>query len=538
MTMIKGDFQVKRLDHHGIVAGVIRDLGIDSYIDQELGSSGNETVSIGQAVSAMIINGLGYTDKPLSMTTEFFEQLPTEDLLGTGIEASSLNRHRLGRALDEVYEFGCTKLFSELAGRAVLQDGVELSRQALDTTSFNLTGSYDSEFDTEAIQVVHGYSKDHRSDLKQVITELIVSHDSGVPLFFKAHDGNKSDSKIFRERCKQIIEHFQENKDTLLSADSKLYSEDNAENLAQIGFVTRIPSTLNELKAIVSDALGREQEWQTTDKGIKYQSFRVKHYDIEQNWFVCYSEQSQVRAAESIVKAVVKEGDQLQKKLFHLQAERFFCEQDALKALDNIKTKFHSIKQFEIIDHPSYTSRGRPKLGAKAKSCKYQIVTEIEEDIEAIKTETLRKACFVLGTNRCESSATEIIDFYKQQNQVELGFRFLKSPIFYAQSFYLKKPERIEALLMVMTLSLLVYSIAQRRIRKALANKPPIIANSSQKPTTKPTLNRVFQVFQGISIVISDEQKIMTKLKNFQKQILEALGIKACEMYGHHFAVT
>ncbi|SMF75772.1 DUF4277 domain-containing protein [Pseudobacteriovorax antillogorgiicola] len=75
--MINDDFHVKRIDHHGIVAGVIRDLGIDSYVDRRLGSSGNESVSTGQAVAAMIINGLGYTDKPLSMTTEFFEQLPT-----------------------------------------------------------------------------------------------------------------------------------------------------------------------------------------------------------------------------------------------------------------------------------------------------------------------------------------------------------------------------------------------------------------------------------------------------------------------------
>ena len=139
--MISDDFEVKRIDHHGIVVGVIRDLGIDSYIDQKLWSSGNESVSTGQAVSAMIINGLGYTDKPLSMTTEFFERLPTEELLGVGIEASSLNRHRLGRALDDIYEVGCTTLFSELAGKAVIQDKVDVSRQALDTTSFNLTGA-------------------------------------------------------------------------------------------------------------------------------------------------------------------------------------------------------------------------------------------------------------------------------------------------------------------------------------------------------------------------------------------------------------
>lgn len=235
----------------------------------------------------MIINGLGYTDKPLSMTTEFFEQLPTEDLLGVGIDAESLNQHRLGRALDAVYEYDTTKLFSELAARAAVQDNVDQSRQALDTTSFSLTGRYDVDFDVEAVKVVHGYSKNHRADLKQVVTELVVSPDGGVPLFFKAHDGKKSDSRIFRERCDQIAKHFNANKEASLSADSKLYFEKNADNLKEIDFVTRIPNTISELESIVSDALGREQSWQISPKGINHKSFRVSHYGIEQNWFVC-----------------------------------------------------------------------------------------------------------------------------------------------------------------------------------------------------------------------------------------------------------
>ena len=51
---------------------------------------------------------------------------------------------------------------------------------------------------------------------------------------------------------------------------------------------------------------------------------------------------------------------------------------------------------------------------------------------------------------------------------MERGFRFLKSPDFLVSSFFLKKPERIEALLMVMTLCLLVYAALEYKIRTKL----------------------------------------------------------------------
>lgn len=136
-----------------------------------------------------------------------------------------------------------------------------------------------------------------------------------------------------------------------------------------------------------------------------------------------------------MVRAVAKEREILEKKLFHLQAERFYCEQDAQKELIKIKSKYHTIEQLEVIDHPIYSDRGRPKTETKPQSYRYQIFAKLTENIDVIQVETLRKACFIIGTNRLDKDASEIIDLYKKQNEVELGFRFLKSPIFYAQSF-------------------------------------------------------------------------------------------------------
>ena len=75
----------KRLDHHGIVAGVIHDIGLIDAVDELVPEYGNEEISVGQTVAFMVMNGLGFTDRALSMTEEFFDLLPAERLIGPGV---------------------------------------------------------------------------------------------------------------------------------------------------------------------------------------------------------------------------------------------------------------------------------------------------------------------------------------------------------------------------------------------------------------------------------------------------------------------
>jgi transposase len=69
---------VERLDHLGIVAGVIKDLKIIELIDEKLGIYKDESISVGETVAGMIINGLGFSNKPMSLTPLFFEHIPLE----------------------------------------------------------------------------------------------------------------------------------------------------------------------------------------------------------------------------------------------------------------------------------------------------------------------------------------------------------------------------------------------------------------------------------------------------------------------------
>ena len=103
-----------------------------------------------------------------------FEGLPLDRLFGRPMEAKDLNRFALARALDRIYEYGDSTLFSEIASMACVAEGVDRSIQSLDTTSFSMTGEYVGETEEDCIKIVHGYAKDHRPDLKQCVTELIV----------------------------------------------------------------------------------------------------------------------------------------------------------------------------------------------------------------------------------------------------------------------------------------------------------------------------------------------------------------------------
>ena len=248
--------QIERLDHHGVVAGMIEELKLVEIIDARLGQDEQEKVSAGEAVKAMILNGLGFSNRPLMLTPQFYENLPLEKLFRAGVKAQDFNRHKLGRTLDQAYEYGCDLLFSELALRACAQEGVEVRYNSLDTTSFSLTGEYQGRDDEQAIQITYGHSKDHRPDLKQAVQALLVSQDGGVPLWTKSHDGNTSDSEIFRERASALVQEFgQSEGPRYLIADSKLYTKQGAEVLSGLGFITRISGTFSLESSTIEAAL-------------------------------------------------------------------------------------------------------------------------------------------------------------------------------------------------------------------------------------------------------------------------------------------
>ncbi len=484
------------------------------------------------------MNGLGFANRPLSLSPQFFTNLPLEHLFREGVEASHFNRHKLGRTLDQCSDFGCESLFSLVSAQACELDQVDCTFQSLDTTSHSLTGEYDVDdknTDENVITITHGYSKAHRPDLKQVVQEVIVSQDGGIPLACKNWDGNSADTAIFKARSKALVDVFKKSPSPkYLVADSKLYHEKNAEFLTKIKFLTLVPSTISLEKSLVSNAINANQ-WTEIDDNYQYVVNDVEHMEIKQRWVVIYSNAANYRAKKSIVRQVERAKLRIDKELFHLQAQRFACQTDAQRALDKItkKMKYHQLAGKNVIEQKIYEGKGRPKKDAPVKRIEWQITAEIAENEDKINDAVEQKSCFVLATNIDKEtlSPEELLKHYKAQSEVEKGFRFLKDPLFFVSSLFIKKPSRIDALLMVMTLSLLVYSIAQRRMRANMKKLKATIPNQINQETSNPTLRWVFQCFEGINLLQCDNEARLDGFDELREKIVKLIGGHTLKLY-------
>ena len=78
-----------------------------------------------------------------------------------------------------------------------------------------------------------------------------------------------------------------------------------------------------------------------------------------------------------------------------------------------------------------------------------------------------------------------MLDTYKQQQCAERGFSFLKDPLFFTDSVFIKSSERIESLALIMGLCLLVYTWAQRNLRSRLKQQEAFLKNQLGQPTNQ-----------------------------------------------------
>ncbi|MCP4362231.1 MAG: DUF4277 domain-containing protein, partial [Chloroflexi bacterium] len=139
------EYEIKRIDHLGIVAGICREIDLVNIIDHSLPTPSTRNVSCGEATLAMILNGLGFTGRTLYLMPEYMENKPVDLLIREDLVASDFNDDALGRALDELFQAGVTELFARIAEKAVQVNDIEVEFAHTDTSSFSLSGEYESE---------------------------------------------------------------------------------------------------------------------------------------------------------------------------------------------------------------------------------------------------------------------------------------------------------------------------------------------------------------------------------------------------------
>ena len=300
-----------------------------------------------------------------------------------------------------------------------------------------------------------------------------------------------------------------------------------------------MPATIKAEREYIDRALQQKNTWLPLDKGYKSQEFFVSHYGIEnQRWIVYYSDQAHDRSKKTLDKEVKKEATQIQKDLSSLEKKEFGCEADARKAL-NISAKkwrYHSPINVQTTSLKQYTERGRPTANAAYVEV-YNITAQFSFNQDLFNATLDQRSCFILATNVLteRSNQAQILNAYKGQDYTEKGFAFLKKPEFFTSSLNLEKPGRIDAILMIMVLSLLIYSLAQRRLRNALAKHKETIPDQLKKPTSNPTMRWVFQLFEGvdfISVQLDNIKKSFIQgLNEIRKKIVSLLGGNILEIY-------
>jgi len=534
--MEKQILSTKRLDHLGIVAGICEQIDLVEQIDGYVGAT-ERKVSVGEATQAMVLNALGFVGRALYLTPEFFQNKPVDVLLREGLQAEDFNDDTLGRALDKLYEAGVTEVFAQVASHALRVFGIAHTFYHLDSTTFSLDGEYDSE-GYGGIEITHGYSKDHRPDLKQVVVSLICSYQSALPVWFEALDGNSCDKKTFPKTIQAYVRQMKGGATPYFIADSALYTAENVRELSKVKWLTRVPGSIKEVQELYELGLDELVACERLE-GYFYQEVEREYGGVQQRWVLVFSEQAYIREQRGVARRIPQEKEQAQKQLWHLSHQEFATSAEAESAAEELEKqwKFHRVV-FALQEVTHYPRRGRPKQGEEPKVC-WSVEGEVEEDSDKVMRELARKGKFVLATNELASDelpAEQMLEAYKSQGvSVERGFRFLKDPLFFAHSLFLERPERIMALLMVMGLALLVYALAERKLREELRKQGAYLPNQVGKLTQRLTMRRVFQVFEGIDVLVvkgpTRESRLVLNLKPMHRKIIHLLGPEVQKCY-------
>lgn len=516
----------KNFDHLGIVSVICDEIGIQQKVDTLIPPDPQMSISFGECLKLMIINGLGFTSRPLYLEAQFFESRPVQRFLGRDC-ATEINDDRLRRTLDRLYDFGCDQLFTTLASQAAMRYGISKKFRHFDSTSMSVEGEYES--DETSPLITFGFSKDNRPDLKQFMIYLMSSQDGDVPLLAQTVAGNSSDKKLFRENLTALKEQIKEGSSCYFVADSALYTGETLREISsQMKWITRVPERIAEAKKWILS----NQEMEEIEPGYFVSELSSQYSDIQQRWLLVFSQQAQEREKQTLEKNIAKDLKTKQVEVNKYSAQDFDCEEDARKTLERWakKLKYHKLENIEIASKKHKQGKGRPRADEIVEK-KYRIKATLIEDEEKIVKALSTKGKFIVATNELDREKLtnkEMLLNYKEQQSVERGFRFLKDPFFMTSSVFLKKQERIVALGMIMCLCLLVYTIAQRYVRKKLESLQETIPNQLGKPTRKPTMRWIFQIFEGVHLLLkkrgSSIEEIVLNMNHTRNHILMILG--------------
>ncbi|MCB1194454.1 MAG: IS1634 family transposase, partial [Leptospiraceae bacterium] len=525
MQNINQNIQIEVIEHLGIISSICQNLKLTERVDARLNQNHpSQIVTPGQIVSALILNGLGFSNHRVYLVSEFFRNKPVEKLIGSGIKAEHLNDDAIGDCLDDIYEYGATKLFSEIALEIVMEKQLLGKVSHGDGTSFKVEGEYNGS--GEGVKITYGYSKDHRPDLKQIMLSLVMTSRGNIPYWVEAHDGNSSEKKTFTEMIKEIEQYknqFKSVDEMTYVFDSALYSASNLLSIKNVNWISRVPETINSARELLelSDNL---ISWSKEQEGYKICEYGSKYAGINQRWVLVYSQEAYEKEEATLFKKVQKDLEVAEKCVSKLEKRNY----ESVSEVENILKDKNQVLKYHNIKIGSSELKGKNK---------YNVCLKIEENNLSIQRELNKKGRFIVASNVLNDfSDWDLLYEYKEQQKPEMGFRFLKDPWYLNKRIFLKKDTRIVALSMIMATLLLVYNYGQHFMRERLKQNNETLPNQVKKEIKNPTLRWICQAMSDTILVKQDlgngNVAFSNTLNPFKIRIIKIFGEFALKIYG------
>jgi transposase len=546
MLSIPPEIEVYPVHHLPIIKAYADQLGlvglINHYVPTEM------AVDAGTVVLGLVLDTLSGRS-PLYRLEEFFAHQDTELLLGKALPPQAFTDDTVGRVLDRLYDFGTMRLFTACAIRAAARFGLERRYVHFDTTSRSVWGEYQfAETQDLPFQVTYGYSKDKRPDLKQfVLSTLCVER--AVPIWGKPEDGNASDktlnTALLSEIAHLLAQYGVQPGAYIYIADSALVTEDNLAALGDTLFITRLPATYSECGRVIGAAVARNH-WE--EVGVLAQTPPTKHrpgtcYKVAEDVVTLYgktyravvvhSNSQDQRRQKRLERELQESYATLEATVRAMATQTYFCRADAEAAAQKLRALPSAYHHVDVVVEdclqygPGRPSRHKPR---PIKALYYRLKPTLRAQPEVILRKRQEAACFVLLTNvapqgEMAHSAREVLSAYKTQHGVEQNFAFLKDPLI-VNSLFLKKPERIEALGLVLLLALLLWRLIERALRVHVETTGSTLVGWDKKETQKPTAFMMMTKFAAVIVVkVGPQRQLAQPFSTVHQHYLTALGV-------------
>jgi transposase len=486
---------------------------------------------------------------PLYRVKDFMTGQDRELLLGEAVPVTMFNDTNLARSLDAIFEAGSSKIITELGIRASEIFHLDSTIPSYDTTSTSLWGDYrscESDKPKPGPVITHGHSKDGQPQLKQFMTELLCV-DRGIPIFGKTLDGNSSDktsNNTILTRISSIMsKHGLGSGAFVYVADSAMVTEKNLEKVGKNLFISRLPATYAECQRAISQAvtaktwidIGKLAETTTGSSRpcANYKTFEttVELHNKTYRAVVVHSSSHDKRRQNKLDKTVANSVKSIDSELKKL-ATVYFCEADAkaaAKHAENLSGKLHTVKA--SVCAIEVRKPGRPPIDKLTPTnIRYKLSCNIVENPIEIDKERSIAGCFVLLTNVPikENNAMDgkkLLQTYKGQYCVESDFAFLKDPLI-VNDIFLKTPSRIDALAMILIISLMIWRLMERSMRLYVQNTKTMLPGWRDRNTDKPTSFMMATAIVGIMVIsIGKQRKFLREPNDRHLAFLTALGL-------------